>query len=193
MIILLSGKKRSGKDTVAEMLQEYDEFIKVSFAYPIKKGISEFFGWSLDKIENQKEVVDPIYGISPRQILQFLGTEVFQYKVKEAYPDFIGQKVWAQRASIEIREQYYNNRKNFIVTDNRFLHEVEAMCSLGKSLDIPCINIRITRDLPNQDTHASETSINDFDSYIDYEIENNSSLEELRDKVKQIYHEIKGA
>jgi len=46
MIIGITGKKRSGKDTVASCLVENYMFVKYSLADPIKEACKDIFGFS---------------------------------------------------------------------------------------------------------------------------------------------------
>ena len=89
---------------------------------------------------------------------------------------------------------------NWIITDCRFENEANAIKERGG------INIRVNRDLPckvcnltkterrgkqcneitcpNQSNHSSETSLDNYS--FDYVIDNNSTIEELIHKVKEI-------
>ena len=59
MIIGLSGKKRVGKDTVADYLVSKYGFIKYSFADPIKAVAKILFGFSENQLYgNNKEEID---------------------------------------------------------------------------------------------------------------------------------------
>jgi hypothetical protein len=54
MIILLSGWKRSGKDTAADMLQELLGLKRVSFASALKDGVAKEFKIDRASIDNQE-------------------------------------------------------------------------------------------------------------------------------------------
>ena len=80
MIIGVLGKKRSGKDTTGDYLVANKNFVKYSFANPIKRGAMELFGFTEDQVfGDAKDEIDPTWGITPRLVLQIMGTEVFQY------------------------------------------------------------------------------------------------------------------
>ena len=83
MLIAFLGKKSSGKDTVANFLIKNDDYIKYVFADPLKKGIQAFFNLSDDQLydEKLKEIIDPRWGVSPRKLLQTIGTDIFQYLI----------------------------------------------------------------------------------------------------------------
>ena len=73
LIIALSGKKRSGKDTVADYLVERFGFVKYGFADPIKEIGKIMFDFSEEQLNtDKKEEIDKRWGISPRQFTRDL-------------------------------------------------------------------------------------------------------------------------
>ena len=97
MIYLITGKKRAGKDTLGDIATEMsDNCFKESLAQPMKD-IAEFlFPWGTTEMNEEKEKVDPGYGISPRQFLQVFGTDFMQTYLSEKFPEY-KQKVLEQR------------------------------------------------------------------------------------------------
>jgi hypothetical protein len=76
MIVGILGKKRSGKDTTGDYLVANKNFVKYSFANPIKRGAMELFGFTEDQVfGDAKDEIDPTWGITPRLVLQIMGTE----------------------------------------------------------------------------------------------------------------------
>ena len=63
MIIGISGKKRSGKDTISDyLIQEY-KFIKYGFADPIKDIAKIIFGFTEEQLYgNEKDIIDLRWG-----------------------------------------------------------------------------------------------------------------------------------
>ena len=82
-IIGLCGYKGSGKDTIADMLVNTDNYIKVAFADFIRNALKELFSWN-DNTFNQenKEKIDPYWGVTPRKMCQELGTEFLRFHCK---------------------------------------------------------------------------------------------------------------
>lgn len=158
MIIGLVGKKRSGKDTTGDFLTEAHNFIRYSFASPIKKIGEIVFGWDTQSIENNKEGVDPHYGISYREFYQWIGTEVFQYAMNSRWPEFdkrIGRGVWVHKFLKTIKKG-----KRYVITDMRFPHEDRIVREYCCEHGIPYITIRIERNgIESTDTHPSETEM----------------------------------
>lgn len=179
MIIAITGYKRSGKNTVSDYLKSKYGFEDYAFAKPIKETASLIFGWSLDHIENYKETVDERYGISPRQFLQWFGTEAMQYNLPEYYSDMkekIGRGIW-----VKIFEELLrcNPNTNYAISDFRFPHEEKSLKALG-AYTIKVINPRIN----NTDMHESEKHIDEFKC--DYFIYNIDTFETLYSQVDEI-------
>ena len=81
ILIGLVAPKRSGKDTAANYLCSAYGFKKYNFADPLKKGVSEIFGLTYDQLNgDDKEKIDPFWGVTPRELFQKIGTELFQYE-----------------------------------------------------------------------------------------------------------------
>lgn len=120
MIIGLHGKAKSGKSTVANRLFDHG-FDEMTFAYPLKELVANLFDMTWDQVcdEELKEKIDLRYGMSPRRILQHLGTDVF----REMYPN-----VWIDhliRRKNKIERQAPGTR--LVVSDVRFKNEKEAI------------------------------------------------------------------
>lgn len=160
-IILVNGKKRSGKDYFAEQLANYlDEIGKtsevMSFAEPIKDIIAETFDITLEQLDdykNAKQSVGIIHSKMDghdyqkltdfRLILQKFGTE--------AMKAWFGEDVWVQL----LMQRVQNLDVDYvIVPDFRFLTEV---------LD-DAITVKIKNDdVDNsKDQHRSETELDEF-------------------------------
>lgn len=190
-IIGLVGKKRSGKNLFADIVKDSykDKIVKTyAFADPIKKAISEMFGWSLEYIENKKEVEDSFYGISPRQVLQNLGTQWAQYNLPdycESFKNVSGRKLWCKRF-----HQWLKKDHNFdytFLTDVRFPHEIEYVNT--QIYFIKSLFVRIKRtDMKILDNHESESYIDNLS--VDYEIENNGNYNNYKNNILRLIEKI---
>lgn len=160
MIIGLTGKARSGKDTVAEHLHEAYKFHHYWFSKPMKEAAASIFGWSDAHLYGDlKEEIDTRYGVSPRVALQTLGTEWGR--------NTINSDLWILRAQKEMEQH-----TNIVISDCRFDNEAEAIIAAGG------IVIEISRDNANQvAAHSSESGISPH--LVNYHIENNGTLPEL--------------
>ena len=183
MLIAICGKKRTGKDTVADYIQEFWGFQKRSFAQPIKKALEIIFDWPEEiwHSDELKEEVDPRWGISPRQAAQHIGTEWGQYYLGQSFPlfhDTMGRNLWVARALFDI------DNEDVVVSDLRFPHEAEAIRDRGGFI------IKIHRNLKYEDGHLSEIGVDIIDA--DFEIDNDKTKLHLLGIVDSVMEDIFG-
>lgn len=196
MLIGISGKKQSGKNTVGVILQclyenatfeqiedtidvglmIYDpkDMELVSFASKLKEIASNLIGSSYWEFEGQifKDEKNPLIGITNREILQKIGT---------SFRKLFGEDIW-----IKVLFKYLEYKgldKNYIITDVRYKNEAKAIKERGGIL------IRVNRNTDSNDTHQSEVDLDDYDKF-DFIIDNNGSVEELIKKVIEIYDKL---
>jgi hypothetical protein len=77
-IIGLLGPAGSGKSTCAEHLVTFFGALRYSLATPLKEFVQRSFNLSHDQLygtQEQKATIDPRYNVSPRWLLQRIGTE----------------------------------------------------------------------------------------------------------------------
>jgi len=190
MIVLLCGKKRVGKDTVADYLCKFYGFVKYSLADPMKKACQEIFVLSDYQLwGNSKEIVDPRLGTTPRRILQIFGTELFQYDIYKHIPELVDKipprTLWVWR----FKEWYENNKdKDVVISDGRFIHELEAIKEMGG------VSVMIRRkkieDLSEPD-HPSEKEVEKMFDMVDFTIFNDSDFFEFYKRIDDLMVKIK--
>ena len=203
IIIGLIGDNRCGKDTFAEILIKNYQFRKYAFADCIKDVAKLLFGFSENQLYgNEKEIIDPNYGISPREFFQIFGTEFMQLDIYNHLPN-LEQKIpkrcfWSQRTVEDIKQYICNTTdkdRRVVISDVRFLHEVETLQRfITENKDIELHLIKISRNITASnntttvnDTHQSRTSIQNIpSSLIQYDIVNDTSLENYLLKCKEI-------
>jgi hypothetical protein len=185
MIIAIAGYKRSGKDSIADYLVESHNFTRYAFADPMYEMVKIMFDWDENRVRQEKEVVDPRWGISPRQALQSIGTEWAQWTLMRqfsSFKDVTGRKVWVNRFRIWYNnEQFHHDMKqiNVVIPDLRFPHEAEVLDEMGAIL------WRVIRpDLEKTDSHESERYCDELE--VNYEITNDGTLEELHSEVEDL-------
>jgi len=190
MIILLCGRKRVGKDTVADYLCEIYDFVKYSLADPMKKACKEIFMLDEDQLWGEgKDIIESRLGILPRRLLQVFGTELFQYDIYNHIPelvDKIPQKtLWVWR----FKEWYKNNKDNdIVISDGRFVHELEAIEEMG-GFSI-AIRRKEVEDL-NKSDHLSENEIEKMFETVNYTIHNDDDFLDLYEQVDELMVKIK--
>ncbi len=186
-IILLSGIKRCGKDTFANYLSKNYGYHHVKITNKLKDCIKLLFNLQDKDFEEKKEDINPNWNVSSRRLMQFIGTDIFQYKIQELIPD-IGRNFWIKSL---LNEELINNlvTKNdykIVISDLRFLHEYNEF----EKLNIPFIHIRINN--PNlkykKDNHISETEL--YQLSYNYEIKNDSTLDIFYSKISSLLKSI---
>ena len=192
-IFCISGQKRAGKDTIANYITTHVVASRVSFAEPVRDVCRAYFGWDDDwLLGEKKETVDPYWGISPRQAMQYLGTEVGRVGIAKNYPDFddiTGDNIWIKNAQKRIRDQHragIGKFRAFVIPDMRFLNEYDAMKKMEKE-GYKVITIGVEREtgLP-LDNHVSETEIKYCVEKCDYQLDNNLAISSLHNKIHQL-------
>ena len=204
-LIGISGKMGSGKDTLSIVMnyiaddnapdsigrwtQDVDDFAYKNKKYSekLKYMVCFLIGCNRSDLEDrefkEKELGEEWDGLTPRKLLQLLGTE--------AGRQIIHPNIWVNALFAD----YENNKSEWlsatnskwIITDVRFPNEANIIKEKGG------IMIRINRPqyLDNglvirKNEHLSETSLDEYDKF-DYVIENDGdSVQDLIDKVKQL-------
>jgi hypothetical protein len=138
---------------------------------------------SLDKNNNayNKSIVKPM---TVREMLQIIGTEAMRNTlhqdtwVNALMCYYIPEESWL---NVKLSEKPKLIYPNWIITDMRFPNEMQAVKANGG------ITIRVVRPSNKEislDLHPSETALDDAE--FDYEIVNDGTIEDLRDKVEGI-------
>lgn len=181
-VILLGHRKRTGKDMLANMLVERQGFVRLAYADKLKEVVTDLFRFSPEQINGvEKEVVDRRYGITPRHVLQQVGTEHLRSLYPNIWTDYIFQT--------KIPEYLAQGKSDFVITDLRFPNEhkqAEAWAVMHSKVRYVCCKaFRIDRpSLPplNPNDHASETSMANYPDW-DGVLCNDGTPEELYNKL----------
>lgn len=188
MIIGLSGKKRVGKDTVADYLVNDHGFIKYSFADPIKEVSRILFNFTEEQLYgDDKEKIDPTWKIKPRDFFQKFGTDYMQYQFPKEFPEsnsVVPEKCFWVKCfhSWYLKQREVDPDVKIVITDVRFIHEYDFLIKE----DAMIIKIE-NNNIQNTDSHISENDLNSFDSSkFDYCIKNDSSLDSLHNKINEV-------
>ena len=214
MIIGVSGRIGSGKDTVGEIIQKLcltnngPKFEIKKYAGKLKQIASLLTGIPVEDFEDQefkKSYLGAEWGtvksnplnavpvfadvsfnelMSVRELLQKLGTEAIR--------DGLHPNAWVNALMCEYKRPKMSeyNPSNWIITDMRFPNEMEAV------VERKGLTIRVVRPhgYTNPHTgeykemplsyHTSETALDD--AKFNYTIFNDGSIEDLIEKVRQI-------
>lgn len=172
-IIGITGRKFNGKDTLGNYLVNNFSYKKLSYADPIKDITRILFGFNEEQLYGSlKETIDDNWNTTPRNIMQFLGTEIFRKQMNQVIPN-IGEDFWIKYLEVKMTNLLKENpNQKFVICDVRFPNEVESIKKLGGTV------IRVKRELStNNDLHESEKYIESLD--VDFEIINNTTIEQL--------------
>jgi hypothetical protein len=183
-LIGLCGKKSSGKTEVAKILKnviqislEFNnyEFQEIAFADKLKEVASDLYDIPLDFFNHPKgkDATNDKWGISPRVIMQKLGTEVSRT---------IHPMTWIYHVESRVIEYFGSEMyKKLIlcVSDIRFLNEAQMVKRYNGSI------WKINRPmLCKKDDHQSETELDLIDP--EYIINNNGTIGELRINIHRV-------
>lgn len=179
-IIGFTGIAGSGKDTAANIIKDEYNVDIFALAEPLKTACKILFNFSNEQLYNTelKEEIDKRWNKTPRQILQWLGTDILRKEINE---DFF---------LINIKNRIDSSTKDYIlITDIRFDNEAEYIKSLGGKI------IKINRDMnlnngktTTHSNHITEKGISL--ELIDIIINNNDTLEDYRKNVLYMFDKI---
>lgn len=189
-IVGIAGRKRHGKDTGANYLRE-GGFTATALADPCKQIVMDLYGLTWDQVygsDAEKEAVDLRWGLSPRRIMQLMGTGVGR---------LIHPETWIRKCLENIRagqeghphvvrddvRRCFRTRNTpttaWVISDIRFPNEAAHVRAAGG------VVIKVVRPgMPDTDTDESETSVDLVEA--DHIIDNDGSLEDLRKKFYQL-------
>lgn len=155
-IIAFCGYKRCGKDFASEHITQNYDYLHYKFANKLKKLVKDLFDFDDEQIEgNKKETIDSVWGVSPRQAMQYIGTDIFQYHMNNLIPS-IDKTFWVRTLVNEIKK---NKPQNLVISDMRFIHEYEYIKKHLEQYKLTVVKI-INNDRKYDDRHISENSFN---------------------------------
>ena len=176
MIVGLTGKAGTGKDTAGAALVAKLNFTRMAFADPIKEALNAMFGWPPANWDDREWKEHPLTGldISPRRLAQTLGTE---------WGRNLNHSFWIVAAESRITQRLSTSTR-YVFTDVRFNNEAEWIQSQGGLV------VELRRDGINAvEGHASENGVHP--SLIDFTLFNNESVAAIEeDAVNEISFKI---
>lgn len=217
-IFLISGKLRSGKNQFADYVKEIAESKGMTvntdlFAKSLKEWCNEDFRALTDylnqileltifdfmvfqKSYNIKNIDIPITRLKElitkdenwyenknpitRILLQTYGTEIFRKRVDQDW--------WVKQLKNRVLQ---SNSDITLITDVRFPNEIECF-KKDIPKDFTVTTIRINRDLNREagfNEHESEKALDNYNEF-DYVINNNGTLEDLKEGAKELISRI---
>jgi len=184
-LIGVHGHAGVGKDTAVEYLNEkYEAVYGESFAAPLKRAAAEAFGIPLSHFNARelKEAPNEYWGVSPRKIVQFVGTELFRHHAHTLLGDGY-DTFWIHRIIGRLTgnlpppegEGYYEVGDTICISDVRFQNEADWIYSNGGwILHIVRPTFEGAVGIPGHPSEAGITFPNSSNTWI---IHNDSTLE----------------
>lgn len=166
-IYLICGKARSGKDTVASIIEkelsDTNKVCRIGLTRTLKGYIKDYFGW--DGNEDTK----------PRTLLQEMGQDIIK--------DNINFHIDRLCEDINVLSKYFDV---FVVSDIRLIHEIEEIRNRFDNVTvIGVIKENYVSPLSiDEEKHITEHDLDNYDDY-DYKVIN-KDLEGLEKEVKEI-------
>lgn len=174
-IFIVCGKPRSGKDTVAALIQEYytakkKKVMNLQYSSYIKRYAKKIVGWDGDEASK------------PREFLNTIGMELIHDKIDK---DFL------LRRTLEDMMVYAHFYEVLTVSDARFVKEIEE----PKKRFTHVISVHVTNVMSESaldskaSAHRTNHGLDGYKNY-DYEIANQGDINQLREKVYTILKEV---
>lgn len=191
-LIGITGKRGAGKDTLAALIVQDRRYHRAALADSLKNAVQAIYGLTHAQVHGtiqDKETVDPRWGLTPRYILQKFGTDVARS---------IHEETWT-RSLLDVHFVEEEKRRGvvkgggmapacvagplgWVVPDVRFVNEADAIRRHGG------IVVRVIRPgtgaLDAAGQHASETEMDRI--VADIEVVNDGAPEDMRARVDEI-------
>lgn len=162
MVIGISGKKRSGKDTFYSIFKEKVTSAKrFAFADKVKEFAVHHFNIPYMEVNSEEN----------RFLLQGIG-QMFREEVDELF--------WCRQVFSEIQKSRKNNPGEIaVITDVRYRNEADFILEQDNSFLIRIVNTKTELF----DPHISENDLNEYT--FDFVIENNGSIMDYESRVEE--------
>ncbi len=175
IVIGIAGPARAGKTTAAMHLVDAHGFGEYAFAEPIKRMVRAGFGLDEEALYGaDKDRVIPWLGVTPRRLLQTLGTEWGRRQIAD--------DIW-----LRLADQWLKTLPRWITgavfSDVRFENEANFVRSHGGTV------VHLIRgDAPEVEGHLSETGVRVAAG--DIVIRNDGTVDELYARLDDLLREV---
>lgn len=183
MLIGVTGNKRHGKDSIANILRKNFYYTIAKFAGALKNSSAMVYGNdpNLHELDKTKDTIDPNWGISYRDEDIELGQ-----KYREIRPDH-----WVRRLEIDLQQLAKSTgavticKLNVVISDLRFVNEAEFIQHHNGYI-IRVINPRVGRPTGVTDSGWAVSETEQFNIKEDATIYNDGTLLDLETKVDEV-------
>lgn len=186
-VIGFMGYAGVGKSTAARALADFYGCIEtVSFAGPLKEAVQQLFLFTDEQVygtKEQKESIDERWGISPRRVLQIVGTDCLR--------NMIDSKFHVKRMASYLQQC---GSQVVIIDDIRFKDEAELVNQYGKCFYIdrpgyPKEDIRHASEYPPRHLASDYIVLNAGDTVEDFKFQLISYNDYINDFIKGALNE----
>lgn len=173
-IVAFLGPKKVGKDTCADYLVEAYGYKKYALADPMKHAVQNLFHFSDEQMwGDQKDLIDPFWGVSPREVMQYIGVDTLYEGLGHRFPH-LGHSFFIRALE---RWQTEHPEIKVAICDLRMQEDVIALKKMGAHI------IRLERPgIIVDDSHISEGHVYEVEGY-DSILINEGTLEDLYKKI----------
>ena len=155
-IIIINGSGGVGKDTFVDFCKEFTDVKNISSVDKVKEAAKVLVGWNGEKDEKTRKLLADLKQIS------------IDYN---NYP--------LQYISNQAEEFRKNENENIMFVHIREISEIEKVKKAINAKTLLITNNRI----PKIETNTADANVENFN--YDYHVENNGTLDELREKAKK--------
>lgn len=171
-IFVISGKARSGKDTISNFIKKTSnkKTLILHYASYIKEYAKIISDW--DGNEDTK----------PRKLLQELGTDVIRKNIDELF--FVNRMI----EDIKVFSYFFDI---IVISDARFKDEIDKIKeNFNNVISVNIVRTNFDNGLTEeQKNHPTEIDLDDYNKF-DYKLINDGTLEELKLKVDSLLKEV---
>ena len=179
VLVAVCGAGRAGKDAVAARFSRLG-YAHLKFAAPLKRAVAELFGLPACDLETEAKDApsERCGGATPREVLQWLGTEVLQRQLPRQLAPDLGRELLARR--LWQRACDGPACRGVVVSDLRFVHEHAYVRERAQRLVV----VRVERPAGARmgvggPAGAHESELDHARIPADFVIYNDASLEDL--------------
>lgn len=206
-VICIVGKKRSGKDTVAEYIRKNENSEIYKLAYPIKHALVASSELSFKDVDGEGIDREKSLGYNSSTVSEILRKSLDYHNLEfDKLDEFVREyddDSWSIRTLMQrfgtdlvcnkIDQNFWTNyaldvcnkaKTHVIISDVRQQWELDAL----RAIDSVIIHIKRDGINNNADMHSTESGLPSYDG--DFVVENNGSLDELFKKVNKILKDI---
>jgi dephospho-CoA kinase len=172
ILIAIHGKPHSGKDTICNIILQKLPLMRYGPSVKVKETAATMFDVPIEYFydEKMKEVIDPFWKISHREMAQKVGNESSR--------QVFGDDFWMQHVTKFLKTKLPKDKSGIILADIRYENEVQWT---RQNRGIVLFVTRENRTKVTNELHPAEHGLSE--DLADYIIRNNGSFQDLENSV----------